>query len=1021
MNPLGFSEPTPERLADILEQHHQKIYEHWLAAMQQKWPGPAERKLSFLKQKIADRQDLFSILRECSGKTEAYYQHIAPFLNLDCITSQEYSILDVFEEVVELRDTILHLLSQLGISPEEREQLNSLVHGQMYALVKGFLCGAKELLDNLVNGGMRGYCQVDERGGIVCADQKCQELLHRKPNPGEPLDHFFIKNERDLFTSFFSGRSTTPPGPQQLHLDSHPQDPTPVGVELSPMFLDGQQRGWYACLVDLSAIQEKERQVFDKLLVGLAQIDSKGKFRYANRKFLEILGIENQGWQGKDLWEFLPDKENREKLWREIKKRRDDKESEYEVSFTRKNGYQVPVKIYGVPERDLKNEIIGSLAIVRSLEREKVMAAMTRHMATIRPWPQMLTKVAQELAPLIPFDFFSVSEVSTDGKHIRRLHSYSPNGEEIRWETRWLHVPDKLVNWFKEQNDIVIIGNLEKYLSPPEWEEIRNLADVQQLIQEFRSCLRYPIVRDRVVASVNFFRRQKDFYLPKHRDLLEALPLDKVVLMALDIVQEEENQFHFDLIRQISSDCQNLLQVIRILVDRLAEKYQCNVALFQADEELGRFRLLYQKGTKHRFPKNYQQPFEEGILGYVYQKKEDVNAGDVQEDPKFKDIVKLVWQQTHSEICLLIPTPEDCWLLNIEDDRKYLLSPEEFEGLKDFRDKIIQFLERTWLYHSLKVVQQKTSDAIIRTDQQGVIKEVNPAAARLLGYTSKTLKGHSMARFFQDPDVAEQAMKSLVFLDQKVTWQNKNGASVRVLLSAFPLPKPFEGRIFTAKDLKYEVQQEKLQYMGKLHQEIANQIKTPLSLIFAWLNRLEANIPEDEADTLDKVFKQLHKVELTCDRLSLCDDDRAGWVPYHEVLLDGSEIVEKVLTLLPESEREKIDVEYHEPLSPLRGDLFQLTFCLETILSYLFRVIPEDARIRLRAFQKDDRLNLEVAGSFPDPQEIGDYRTWAAMALGEEAIRAIMANHRGTYSDPERQGEKMVFRFAIPVAEGESP
>jgi hypothetical protein len=50
---------------------------------------------------------------------------------------------------------------------------------------------------------------------------------------------------------------------------------------------------------------------------------------------------------------------------------------------------EVPVKIYAVPEWDLKDRIIGSLAIVRSLrslERDKAIAKMHKHMATIDDW-----------------------------------------------------------------------------------------------------------------------------------------------------------------------------------------------------------------------------------------------------------------------------------------------------------------------------------------------------------------------------------------------------------------------------------------------------------------------------------------------------------------------------------------------------------------------------------------------------------------------------------------------------------
>jgi PAS domain S-box-containing protein len=1035
MNFPGLFEVNPERLTIILEQHHQVINENWVSAMRQKWTGWAERKLSCFEQKIADDQDLFSVLRACSGKTEAYYQHIAPLINLDLITSQEYSILDLFDEAVSLKDSILKLLHKLKISEDERERLIFVMHEQIFALVQGLLCGTKELLSCLVEGGMRGYCQVDEQGRIEWADQEFQRLLRRKVGPDERLEELFVERDRDFFADVFKDSPGTPPGPQQLHLDSRLEKPIPVGTEVCPIVMDGRRRGWYACLVDLSAIQKKELEVYENLPVGLAQVDLKGKFRYANSKFLEILELENQDWQDKTIWDFLPDEENRKKVESEIEKRRHGIRSAYEVTFTRESGYQVPVKIYAVPEKDLKGKVIGSLAIVRSLEWDKAIARMHEHMTTAKKWQDMLPQVIREVKPFIPYDLCIVSEISSDQRHLRRL--LSEPGLEDRMPhafTRW-EVPDEMQQWFKEQKDSFYHNDLEDFLSK-NFPKVKERPEIQWLIQEgYRSFIRLPIIQEQPVASMSFLSKTKA-YDETHREMIEALPVDKAVRLALYRQGEEEFKFRFELIKKVSVEEKDFRKVAQILVEELADHYGWgNVALYRADTDFERFFLIYQKNSPGTppIPEGYEQPLDKGVLGYVYRTGEDINIGNVTEDLRFKDIYVSPWKTKgsisekngSSEICLRLKTDNACFLLNIEDPIPNAFSEEELKALQVFRDEAREILERSWLYHSLNAALQSTSDAVISTDRKGRITRVNRAAALLLGYTEEEMQeqiwkkkeGLLLKGYFQDAKVAENAIKDRYFPSQEVIWVNRAKEPVNVLLSASALPDELGGKIFTAKNLAERDRVEQLEHLGKLYQDIAIQMKTPLSLAFVWLKRLVQKDPQsEEAKTLGRVIKQLHKVDLTFDRLSLYDyDEQEGWFPTHKLLLSLKEVLRNVEEDLPESDLERILYHSPRPLPTLRGDLFQLTFCVETILTHLLGVIPEDERVQVEVSSHDNRIVMEFSAVYPEIQESQLSRALTAIALGENIIHRFMANNGGEYQK-ERDGSRMIFRLALSAA-----
>jgi len=243
-------------------------------------------------------------------------------------------------------------------------------------------------------------------------------------------------------------------------------------------------------------------------------------------------------------------------------------------------------------------------------------------------------------------------------------------------------------------------------------------------------------------------------------------------------------------------------------------------------------------------------------------------------------------------------------------------------------------------------------------------------------------------------------------------------------LSASALPKQVGGKVFIAKDLSLQRRVEELQYLGKMYYELSAQITTPLALVLSWLNRLKSKSETNTTtETLDKAIRQLHKVRLTYDRLALYDTEKET-LPYNELLFDIPELLDSVLSDFPKSETEKIDIQIEESTPYLRGDLFQLSFCFETVLSYLLRFTPEDERIRLRVSQIPDWLRTEISGFFPGlpgekfeetANETLVSRTLTEMALGEGIVRKFVGNHKGIFHEPEREGNTIKFRIDLPT------
>jgi hypothetical protein len=229
--------------------------------------------------------------------------------------------------------------------------------------------------------------------------------------------------------------------------------------------------------------------------------------------------------------------------------------------------------------------------------------------------------------------------------------------------------------------------------------------------------------------------------------------------------------------------------------------------------------------------------------------------------------------------------------------------------------------------------------------------------------------------------------------------------------------------VIIVKDLSMIKRLNELKYLGQMFHEIAVQTKLPLSLASSWLRKLQEVTQEDDVtDTLEKIMQQLHKVELTYNKLALYDK-KEGFIPPNKYLMDISEVIDHIFGKLPLSERNKIDKLVDAHLPPLYGDIFQLCFCIESILSCLLRTVPQDEKVCLKIFQKSDRIVIRTKGFFPPPSQYhktssSDYlsKVAADLALGDRIVENFVHNHEGHYLKKRRKGQRVEFQIDIPIA-----
>jgi hypothetical protein len=205
-------------------------------------------------------------------------------------------------------------------------------------------------------------------------------------------------------------------------------------------------------------------------------------------------------------------------------------------------------------------------------------------------------------------------------------------------------------------------------------------------------------------------------------------------------------------------------------------------------------------------------------------------------------------------------------------------------------------------------------------------------------------------------------------------------------------------------------------------------VKTPMSLALSWLRRHAVRNELGPDDVTRKVIQQLQKAELTLDRLMLTEPGGANEVR-HEVSISIDDLVESIKLDMPAAEREAVVIDCGAGGAYVRGDAYELRYCLQTVLSYLLRNAAEVDRIVLKVRRAGNDVEIVargragvhgVAADLDAACRSGQVR--AEMSLGSETLARLARRNRGQYAAVVSPNDNRVsFSFTFPVDLGLAP
>jgi PAS domain S-box-containing protein len=770
----------------------------------------------------------------------------------------------------------------------------------------------------------------------------------------------------------------------------------------------------------ISQFDEWAAAVFDQSSLGMIRISPDLRVVACNRTAAEIHGLSTL--EGRSIAELLADQKDIEIMQRQAEQRREGLSTEYEVELLhRPDQRRVPVKVSGMPIISSTGDVVGSLAIIRSLELERRVEAFEEAIHSTKEATGIFKAVNRQVESFLNFDFSSFSIYSKNGKHSRMLLSYDPE-RQVESHKRWYPLCGALADW-TQRHEVQVIDLTEFVRQFPEFQ---NDSTVKRFISSgFVKSLRVPVVRGgRVVAAFSCASRNRDTFTDDQLAIVKALPIAKAFLMALHFLENDELSFRFDLIRDMFI-CRTPEQIAEAATKKLADQYGWeSVEIYTIEEASRKIRLVSQSAVSPEFAieEGYSQPIEKGILGYVCKTDQDVLIDDVTRDPQFKDLYVPLRRATLSELCMPIRVNgRISGVLNVEDKHENAFTEEEQEKLRSLLDEIGALFGAVWDKALIASAFELTPALVLIADTAHNVIQHNAAAIARLGFSAEELTGSPIGNYFEQPEIAERVFQtSLAGIETGL--RCKDGSILPVLLGSREL-EGFGAWVISARDLTNQKRIAELESLRRMYREIAAQTKTPLSLACSWILRLQRKAEESQDETssiLQKVLTQLKKVDITYERLALYSQS-SGAAVSKEILLNAGDLLKRTLDNFPQ---ELLSIRGLDATNLyVRGDPFEIEFAVESTISYLQRFLPAHERVEVRLSSAAGRLLIHIQGFFP-PEPTGSAggeppetvcQTIHEMALGADIIGDFMQRHGGSFRQETMTNNIVRFQLDFPL------
>jgi hypothetical protein len=375
-------------------------------------------------------------------------------------------------------------------------------------------------------------------------------------------------------------------------------------------------------------------------------------------------------------------------------------------------------------------------------------------------------------------------------------------------------------------------------------------------------------------------------------------------------------------------------------------------------------------------------------------------------------------------------------ILNVEDDQTNAFSREEEETLRTLLDDLGEVIDERRKDSLVRASFEVTPTAVFLVDQEGIIREVNPAACNTLGRTADELIGASITQF-----IVKQEIRSAVADAPRPTGEidllGPGEKSIRGVLVGAPLKGTFGLRMLTFRDTSVQRRVQELDALTRVYSEMARQVKPDLAIIGACLRDLrelteisasqylkgalglDTRLTKDLPSALDNILLSLRQIESSFDKLLYLG---AGTqLPEPElVAIYIPRFVEDLKSELPTMSGSVQIANSSEHY--LSGDPSQLALVIHSVVSYLLPFARRSTPVALEIKDAGTCVDFMVSGPYSirqdeyrGPDDLALARSIQDLALGIPYLTRIVQNHKGTFQGPVFKDGHLFIAFRIPT------
>lgn len=1023
------------KTAELVSTKSDEIRRNWVSRLTQAWAnGPAGR-IEVFQKALKQESDSLSYLQvRLSGGPEALAWEKIQFA-IERVQSEDFRVSDLMFEVASLKQEI-HEIARTTAGDRNGIALAAVI--DIDRCLDGFLAAAlqetADVYEYVAESGERALCILDGKGVITYANRRACTLLGSDHPRGKMLAAFIVEEDRDIVTAAAAKQDAGRPKIRELRLKSSNGEDRIVSAEVAPLEQGTGNSTYYVAFADNLLSVNMATAVLDKIDLGVARVDQSSlQFTYMNSVVRKMFGMPRA--EPVPVYDIVTDPEDQATIKQEINRRRQGDVGIYQVKIARQDtGRQVPVRVIALPERNAKGDVVSALAFFQSREIDEIKERLNNLVHGESSSEEIFEAVSREVTSLIPSDQILFSTYSRDFTHgaVQFAWDCATQSHQPAWTTRWYALSHAQRDWMS-QPGLQREGDLEQFFKRPPWDAHFEDSQIQAMLyeQKIRSFLNLPVWRDgRLLATLTLQSKNYDAYDKGHEDLLSSLPVEQAVLSATASLSDTDEQKLNGLIKQLIA-CRTIPQIAEALAEGLAAIFRWdNVAVFRVDSATEVLQLKYQANGAAggiEQPEGMAQSMELGNLGLAARKGENVYVANVDNDPNFVHGDEAGPAKTKSQLAVPISlSKQTFWVLNIEDSHYNAFSDEEIDKVAFICDQVARLLDGLVARYIYDSAFRESADAIFITDSLGQLRRLNPAAESLLGYGIGRSRAEGRPSHFADC-LADPNAKEIVTAEgiknTKVALSRRDGEKVNVLLSMFQLPQEIKDKYYIAKSLVLEERLAELEGIREVYDELAAQIKTPITILYGLLRRLHRTSSDTmPAELLHKAMNLLRRMELTYDHLAYYDPEQSHQLNT-KVLIDLKSLIEDSRQVLARSDHKVADMAIPENLPYIVGDPYQLGFVFQSIFGYLFYSLPLDREITLHVEQKDKFLEATMQAPFPSERlhELKDdsremARLITEVALGKRTIERFVKNHGGEMEAPQFDQNELRFRLRLPVA-----